>query len=200
MSLPEAVAVQNELQAKGNEYQKQLEDMQKELQTKAEAYDKAKATMPTAKQEETERELNDMYQKIQQTAQDNQKAFNDEQQRKLGPLLDKVRTAIASVAKAGGYVYIMEKDGGQPLYINDTISKDITVEVKAELAKMLEKAIDELTEKERSVVLFYYYEDLSLKEISKVLEVSESRVSQLHTKAIQKMKKHMGAYMGLLAD
>lgn len=71
---------------------------------------------------------------------------------------------------------------------------------KAELAKMLEKAIDELTEKERSVVLFYYYEDLSLKEISKVLEVSESRVSQLHTKAIQKMKKHMGAYMGLLAD
>ena len=120
MSLPEAVAVQNELQAKGNEYQKQLEDMQKELQTKAEAYDKAKATMPTAKQ----------------TAQDNQKAFNDEQQRKLGPLLDKVRTAIASVAKAGGYVYIMEKDGGQPLYINDTISKDITVEVKAELAKM----------------------------------------------------------------
>lgn len=92
--------------------------------------------MPTAKQEETERELNDMYQKIQQTAQDNQKAFNDEQQRKLGPLLDKVRTAIASVAKAGGYVYIMEKDGGQPLYINDTISKDITVEVKAELAKM----------------------------------------------------------------
>ena len=136
MSLPEAVAVQNELQAKGNEYQKQLEDMQKELQTKAEAYDKAKATMPTAKQEETERELNDMYRKIQQTAQDNQKAFNDEQQRKLGPLLDKVRTAIASVAKAGGYVYIMEKDGGQPLYINDTISKDITVEVKAELAKM----------------------------------------------------------------
>ena len=55
---------------------------------------------------------------------------------------------------------------------------------KAELAKMLEKAIDELTEKERSVVLFYYYEDLSLKEISKVLEVSESRVSQLLTKAI----------------
>ena len=42
MSLPEAVAVQNELQAKGNEYQKQLEDMQKELQTKAEAYDKAR--------------------------------------------------------------------------------------------------------------------------------------------------------------
>ena len=71
---------------------------------------------------------------------------------------------------------------------------------KSELALMLEKASDELTEKEKSVVLFYYYEDLSLKEISKVLGVSESRVSQLHTKAIQKMKKHLGGYMGLLSD
>lgn len=135
-SLPEAKTAQSELQAKGQEYQKQLEDMQKELQTKAEAYDKAKATMPKAKQEETENELNDMYQKIQQTAQDNQKAFQDEQQRKLGPVLDKVRTAIATVAKAGGYVYIMEKDAGQPLYINTTLSTDITDDVKAELLKM----------------------------------------------------------------
>lgn len=71
---------------------------------------------------------------------------------------------------------------------------------KSELALMLEKALDELTEKEKSVVLFYYYEDLSLKEISKVLGVSESRVSQIHTKAIQKMKKHLGGYMGLLSD
>ncbi len=71
---------------------------------------------------------------------------------------------------------------------------------KSELALMLEKALDELTEKEKSVVIFYYYEDLSLKEISKVLGVSESRVSQLHTKAIQKMKKHLGGYMGLLSD
>ena len=71
---------------------------------------------------------------------------------------------------------------------------------KSELALMLEKALDELTEKEKSVVLFYYYEDLSLKEISKVLGVSESRVSQLHTKAIQKMKKHLCGYMGLLSD
>ena len=71
---------------------------------------------------------------------------------------------------------------------------------KQELVKVIDAALGELTEKEKSVVLFYYYEDLSLKEISKVLEVSESRVSQLHTKAIQKMKKYMGPYMGLLSD
>ena len=57
-----------------------------------------------------------------------------------------------------------------------------------------------LTEKERRVVELYYYEDLTLKEISLVLEVSESRVSQLHTKALLKMRKKMGAYMEILMD
>jgi len=47
-----------------------------------------------------------------------------------------VKSAIAAVAKAGNYVYIMEKGAGQPLYINEAISKDITAEVKAQLAKM----------------------------------------------------------------
>ena len=54
------------------------------------------------------------------------------------------------------------------------------------------------TEKEKKVVTLYYYEDLTLKEISNILEVSESRVSQLHTRALQKMKTKMGNYMGLL--
>ena len=52
--------------------------------------------------------------------------------------------------------------------------------------------MDLLTEKERKVILLYYYEELTLKEISNILEVSESRVSQLHTKALLKMRKKMG--------
>ena len=135
-SLPEATAVQSKLEAKGKEYKKQLEDMQAELQRQAEAYDKAKSTMNATKQAETEKNLQDMYTKIQQTAQDNQKAFNEEQQKQLGPVLEKVRNAIAAVAKTGNYVYIMEKANGQPLYINEALSKDVTAEVKAQLAKM----------------------------------------------------------------
>ena len=67
-----------------------------------------------------------------------------------------------------------------------------------ELKKMLGEALELLTEKERKVVVLYYYEDLTLKEISNILEVSESRVSQLHTKALNKMKSKMGKYMGIL--
>lgn len=71
---------------------------------------------------------------------------------------------------------------------------------KTELKQMLMQALELLTEKEKKVVLLYYYEDLTLKEISNVLEVSESRVSQLHTKAIQKMRTKLGKYIGILSE
>ena len=67
-----------------------------------------------------------------------------------------------------------------------------------ELKVMLVESLKLLTEKERRVIELYYYEELTLKEISHVLEVTESRVSQLHTKALQKMKGKLGKYMGIL--
>lgn len=70
--------------------------------------------------------------------------------------------------------------------------------VKKELKEQLIKALGVLTEKEKKVVVLYYYEDLTLKEISRVLEVSESRVSQLHTKAITKMRGQLGDYKDML--
>ena len=70
---------------------------------------------------------------------------------------------------------------------------------KTELKKTLELALELLTEKEKKVILLYYNEDLTLKEISNVLEVSESRISQLHTRALQKMKTKMGNYMGIFS-
>lgn len=70
---------------------------------------------------------------------------------------------------------------------------------KEELKRVLKDSLENLTEKEKKVIVLYYYEDLSLKEISKVMEVTESRVSQLHTKALMKMKKTMGDYMYMLS-
>lgn len=69
-----------------------------------------------------------------------------------------------------------------------------------ELKQVLAQTLELLTEKERKVIELYYYEELTLKEISSILEVSESRVSQLHTKALQKMKVKMGRYIGILTD
>lgn len=69
-----------------------------------------------------------------------------------------------------------------------------------ELKKMLAQSLEILTEKERKVILLYYYEELTLKEISNILEVSESRISQLHTRALQKMRGKLGSYIGILTD
>jgi RNA polymerase sigma factor for flagellar operon FliA len=59
---------------------------------------------------------------------------------------------------------------------------------KEEIKQVIVRTIDELPEKEKKVLVLYYYEDLTLKEIGKVLEVTESRVSQLHTKAIMRLR------------
>ena len=67
------------------------------------------------------------------------------------------------------------------------MNPDIIVE-KEEIKKVIIEAINELPEKEKKVLVLYYYEDLTLKEIGKVLEVTESRISQLHTKAIMRLR------------
>lgn len=60
-----------------------------------------------------------------------------------------------------------------------------------ELGRLMGKAIESLPEKERMVVTLYYYEELTMKEIAAVIGVTESRVSQLHTKAIIRLKKKL---------
>ena len=59
---------------------------------------------------------------------------------------------------------------------------------KSEIRDLLGGAIDTLPKKERLVVSLYYYDELTMKEIGKVLGVNESRVSQLHTKAMLRLR------------
>ncbi len=70
------------------------------------------------------------------------------------------------------------------------LNPDIIVE-KDEIKRVIIEAINDLPEKEKKVLVLYYYEDLTLKEIGKVLEVTESRVSQLHTKAIMRLRSKL---------
>jgi len=68
---------------------------------------------------------------------------------------------------------------------------------KESLKNTLTEAISNLSDKEKKVIILYYYEELTLKEISAVMEVSESRISQLHTKALKKMKETLGINLQL---
>ncbi|GMQ60503.1 RNA polymerase sigma factor WhiG [Vallitalea sediminicola] len=70
---------------------------------------------------------------------------------------------------------------------------------KNELKEILADVIDNLLENEKRVIVLYYFEELTLKEISHILGVSESRISQIHTKALKKLKIKLGNNMELLA-
>lgn len=59
---------------------------------------------------------------------------------------------------------------------------------------VITKAIEELPEKQRLVLSLYYYEDLNLKEIGKILRVTESRVSQLHAQAVSRLRGKLSTF------
>lgn len=64
-----------------------------------------------------------------------------------------------------------------------------------ELKRVLTQAIDELSSKEKTVISLYYYEELTLKEIGEVLGFTESRICQIHAKAILKLRSKIRFYM-----
>jgi RNA polymerase sigma factor for flagellar operon FliA len=89
-----------------------------------------------------------------------------------------------------------EKDEHQSAIgtIKDETAEDpVAVFENAELKEILADAIERLPEREKIVIALYYYEGLTLKEIGQVLGVTESRVSQLHTKAVLRLRGRLHA-------
>lgn len=71
---------------------------------------------------------------------------------------------------------------GDSIESPQSLNPDVQVE-REEIRKVIIQAINELPEKEKMVIVLYYHEDLTFKEIGQVLDVSESRISQLHSNA-----------------
>jgi len=80
---------------------------------------------------------------------------------------------------------------------DDTADDPVAVFESAEIKEILAGAIDRLPDREKTVVALYYYEGLTLKEIGQVLGVTESRVSQLHTKAVLRLRARLQAAQSL---
>jgi RNA polymerase sigma factor (sigma-70 family) len=64
---------------------------------------------------------------------------------------------------------------------------------KQEICHILSDCIDELPQKERLIISLYYYEQLTMAKISKILGVNESRVSQIHAHAMLRMRARLGS-------
>ncbi|MBT4128986.1 MAG: FliA/WhiG family RNA polymerase sigma factor [Nitrospina sp.] len=92
----------------------------------------------------------------------------------------------------------LAKDSGEQQSLLDCLAgkadADPQTQIRlVELKEIIAKAIDGLPEKERLMVSLYYYEELTMKEIGAVLEITESRVSQIHSKAVYRLRTKLKA-------
>jgi len=94
-------------------------------------------------------------------------------------------------------------DGNKPISRLQTVEDSLVTNQfsyvhQSEVKDLLAGAIDELPEKEKLVIVLYYYENLTLREIGEILDVSESRVCQIHTKVVTRLRGHLTKRVGEL--
>jgi RNA polymerase sigma factor FliA len=102
------------------------------------------------------------------------------------------RSSIAALDE----LWTVSSSGGDQIALIDTIEDSDAPDPQStlsqtEMKEAIGEAIARLPEREKLVVTLYYYEELTLREIGEVLGVTESRVSQLHTKAILRLKARL---------
>jgi len=127
---------------------------------------------------------------------------------KLGrkPVLDEIVDYVQMpVEKVANFLNLIETgqlasldsfiDDDNDLTLIDTIKSYVSspeeMVSKEQIIEKLGMLIDELSEKERLVITLYYYEELTMKEIGEVLRISESRVSQIHSETVKKLRKRL---------
>jgi RNA polymerase sigma factor for flagellar operon FliA len=96
-------------------------------------------------------------------------------------------------------------DGNKPISRLQTVEDaDVMNQLKhvenSEVKEIIARVLDELPEKEKLVVVLYYYESLTLKEIGEILNVSESRVCQIHTKVIVRLRSLLKRFEGVAIE
>lgn len=123
-------------------------------------------------------------------------ASDEEISNRLNISVEELRGITEDVASAGLLSlddFVGNQDGEKTTRIIDLVSSrradcpSANIEIE-EMKELLASAILNLPEKERTVLALYYYEDMTLKEIGRTLSVSESRISQIHTKAMLRLR------------
>lgn len=132
-NMKEYVAAQTEIETLGKQYKEDLDRMQAELQKKSEEFQKEEAKLLDNVKIRRQQELQDLYNRILQTNQDNQQALEKVQAEKLQAIQQLVMDAIKKVGEAGGYVYIVDTSNGIIPFVNPNLSTDVSAEIKKAL-------------------------------------------------------------------
>ena len=109
--------------------------------------------------------------------------------------LSKLHETVHYLSSVSLETILFSNDGEGPVFLDiledDNIKTPEEEFLKAEDKKSLVESIDKLDEREKTILNLYYVEDLTLKEIAYILDISIPRVSQIHGKILLKLKKHM---------
>ena len=132
-NMKEYVAAQTEIETLGKQYKEDLDRMQAELQKKSEEFQKEEANLLDNVKQRREQELQDLYNRILQTNQDNQQSLEKVQAEKLQAIQQLVMEAIKKVGEAGGYIYIVDTSNGLIPFVNPAMSTDVSAEIKKAL-------------------------------------------------------------------
>ena len=124
---------------------------------------------------------------------------DEEIAQKVGVTVDELEESLTDIARSS--IAALDElwtvsDGGDQVSLIDTVEDQDAPDPQGSLSQTEQReaiadAIARLPEREKLVVTLYYYEELTLREIGEVLGVTESRVSQLHTKAILRLKARL---------
>lgn len=152
--------------------------------------------------------------RVRRTAREVSEAYNALSTELMREPTNKELAAYMNVDEAVIYRHLTEMNAGAVMSFEDLLQSAMPGGTEAslssgdedlperglmrdELRTQLMAAIESLTEKERLVVTLYYYEHLKLHEIATIMGVSESRISQTHSKAVLKMRQKLSSYVNM---
>lgn len=122
---------------------------------------------------------------IDEYYRDNEKEPDDEY---LASRLDLDVEKVKEVKLAHAISYTLPIDEQIELYNEDDTLEKLE---KQELLEKIQEILEELKERDQLIIQLYYYEELNLKEISEILNISESRISQIHKKLLKKLRERL---------
>ncbi len=153
-----------------------------------------------ARARDIERAIAELEKKLERAPTDEEIA------QKLGITVEELEESLTDIGRSSiaalDELWTVSGGEGDQVALIDTLEDESAPDPEGSLSvteqkEALADAIARLPEREKLVVTLYYYEELTLREIGEVLSVTESRVSQLHTKAILRLKAHLGATAAL---
>ncbi len=130
--MPEYTKAQNDLQTLQKQYSDEFDRLRTELEKKGVAFEQVKDSLPASILQRRERELQELYTRMQQYEQESVQNLRQAQETKLAEVNDVLQTAIQAVGREGGYICVFDISSGIP-YISETLCDNLDAKVKAKL-------------------------------------------------------------------